>query len=159
MQDTVLQYLSGLRGKETAWSSRQPTAMEDLSWIAFGSPSADHQPGSSAEQCHTPWIGDGDLDFGLCETGPVRIEDIYADVHRSIDQIRSSVTHETVVAPDQIKEENRKVFEKLSHLEHEVQQRSSVAPTSPSASHGETNNPLRKWDLPACALRSLPDDA
>ncbi|KAH6659145.1 hypothetical protein BKA67DRAFT_685727 [Truncatella angustata] len=92
------------------------------------------------------------FDFDLSVFESPNIEDIYAEVHRSIDQIHSMALSQTAFAPDRIKEENSKVVEKLFSLEHDVVRRSSTTPNSSSAGQSlavvhplSMNTPNNSW--------------
>ncbi|KAI1826636.1 hypothetical protein F4861DRAFT_545643 [Xylaria intraflava] len=88
---------------------------------------ADRRP--SSDRSPTPnWIGPGssfpDFDFNAGFHFEVprtpNISDVYAEVHRLIDQLSTIAQSQANFAPDRIKEENSKVFERLSSLEHVV---------------------------------------
>ncbi|KAI0124101.1 hypothetical protein BJ170DRAFT_712013 [Xylariales sp. AK1849] len=89
-------------------------------------------------QSHASWTPSDTsfFDFDLSVYESPNIEDIYAEVHKSIDQIRSMAISQTEFASDRIKEENSKVVEKLFSLEHDVVRRSSTTPNASLASQG-----------------------
>ncbi len=82
------------------------------------------------EQSYDPWI---ELNlFGLEEdhVSPTDLEEIYAGVHKSVDQAVSTISQQGRFTPETIKQQNRKVFEKLSGLENDILRRTPLNSTS-----------------------------
>lgn len=96
---------------------------------------------AAIEQTYDPWA---ELDlFGLVSGPgcPTDLEEIYAGVHRSVDQAVSTISQEGRFTPETIKQQNRKVVEKLSVLEDEVLRRTPSSSTSSMSGRGTSATP------------------
>ena len=82
------------------------------------------------EQSYSSWA---ELNlFGLDAdlVSPADLEDIYAEIHKSVDQAVSAISQKGIFTPETIKQQNRKVIEKLAGLENATPQHTPLTLTS-----------------------------
>ena len=78
----------------------------------------------AVEQSYSSWA---ELNlFGL----DADLEDIYAEIHKSVDQAVSAISQKGIFTPETIKQQNRKVIEKLAGLENATPQHTPLTLTS-----------------------------
>ena len=85
------------------------------------------------QQSYEPWPELDLFDIGAANAlaGPTdNLEEIYSEVHRSVDHVVSAINRQGLFIPETIKVQNRKVVNKLSDLENEVQRRTPSASIS-----------------------------
>ena len=87
--------------------------------------------------------------FGLDAThasvpvNATNVEEIYAEIHKSVDQAVSTINQQGRFTPESIKQQNRKVVDKLSGLENDILQRThSIFDSSLPAVSSVERNPL-----------------
>ena len=104
------------------------SAMETSEGLCSSFGSVDYA--GAFEQSYDPWA---EIDwFGLeaVHVSPTNLEEIYAGIHRSIDQAISTISQRGHFAPETIRQQNSKVVEKLSGLENEALRHTPVTSTS-----------------------------
>lgn len=74
---------------------------------------------------------------------PTDLEEIYAGIHNSVDQAVSTISQQGRFTRETIKQQNLKVFEKLSRLENVILPRIPLTSTSSLPETGTSTIPLK----------------
>ena len=93
----------------------------------------------AVEQSYSSWAELSFFGLDADLVSPADLEDIYAEIHKSVDQAVSVISQKGIFTPETIKQQNRKVIEKLAGLENATLQHipltltSSLSGTIPTA--------------------------
>ena len=82
------------------------------------------------DQNYDPWADLHLLGLETDHLSPTDLENIYAGIHKSIDQAVSTILQQGSFTSQTIEQQNRKVFEKLYRLEKEILRRTPLTSTS-----------------------------